>query len=72
MYHIEFNSLTRVEGQRKHSGEMPAITHGFNEGVAHMYANPVEREAMEDAALMQKQHTGMILSFRSLLRDNLK
>lgn len=31
----------------------PSITRGFNQGIGHMYENPVEREARDDARIMK-------------------
>lgn len=32
---------------------LPSVTYGFNSGVSHMYSNPVEKEAREDAKLLK-------------------
>lgn len=44
--------ITRIEGKRILQ-QPPSVTHGFNAGLSHMYSNPVEREAIEDAKLIK-------------------
>jgi len=63
--------ITTVESfySPRESGTYPCITRGFNEGTAHMYANPLELELQSIAQAEQAAENvdALILSFRSLL-----
>lgn len=48
---------------------IPSITRGFNQGISHMYANPCELEALEDAELMQADIDTRLAEVRGRLHN---
>lgn len=65
------DQLTKCETPTSGVRTVSSITHGFDGGVAYMYANSLERELSEDMAALRTEEDDLILSIRSLIADNL-
>jgi len=58
----KIEQITKVENN-KQPKEIPSVTYGFNRGMSHMYANPVEQEAVEDAQYSAEESEDDIVRF---------